>query len=269
MKFLEDKFQKDLTLARSHISTDHPIVYMGFKMVIDPLERHDLQFIILKDKNLVYEEEVVSFIKQNQNENITFIDVGANNGFFSLLVASMSPENTVYSFEPSPKAYRRLITNIIQNGFKNIHPFNIALGSKKEDAYLNISNCEDGLNSLKSIKGSGERIPVHVTTLDNFFGSKKVDFVKIDVEGMEEEVIRGASGVISHNKRVKIIFEHNANFIKKGSDNGINFLRDLGLSIDFIEYDHNCLRLNPITEVRNLPRLCNLVASRNLVSSNH
>jgi FkbM family methyltransferase len=236
--------------------------YMGFKMVIDPSQRHDLYFLILKDKNLVYEEEVVQFLRKSSEKNIIFVDIGANNGFFSLLVASLSQGNIVYSFEPSPSAYARLTNNIGLNSFKNIQPYNLALGSKEDDGYMNISNLEDGLNSLKVIPNSNSMVPVHITTLDNVLKVREVDIIKMDVEGMEEEVMKGAKEIIGYNHSIKIIFEHNATFLNEKSDNGVSFLTNLGFSIYRMGWDRSRLILRRVTDVRNLPDLCNLIAVR-------
>lgn len=265
-KYLDHIFESNLARVKRHISfqeSEAVIEYLGFKMAIDLNQKHDIQFLILKDKNLIYEIEVVQYLRQVIEGDSVFVDIGANNGFYSLFVASLSPKSVIYSFEPVPGTFKRLVRNLEINNFRNAHIFNLALGSKEGDALISISSIEDGLNSLKEIESVESKIPVHMSTLDNILYPRKIDIIKIDVEGYEEEVLKGAKKTINENKNIKIIFEHNRVF-SGNSDNGINFLTDLGFNIYSIHYANDKgISLSEISDNRSLPSLCNLLAMRN------
>jgi FkbM family methyltransferase len=161
-----------------------------------------------------------------------------------------------------------LIANINTNSFKNIHPYNIALGSTEGDSFLNVSGLEDGLSSLKSIKSTKTVVPVHISTLDKMLGLRKIDIIKIDVEGFEEEVMKGASQIIEYNQNIRIIFEHNKNFVNKSYDNGVSYLQSLGFNIYRIVPSSK----TPLLRIPNkigLLTSCNLLAVRGKPNRNH
>lgn len=132
----------------------------------------------------------------------SFVDVGANIGFFSLLLARLRPGVKVFAFEPNPKNYEVLRRNIAANGFSTVHTAPVALSESPGTATLFIhasdmsaSLCPDF--EAKSTRGSAE---VPVTTLDSYFqisNSTGPVVIKIDVEGNEASVIRGGKSVLS------------------------------------------------------------------------
>ena len=236
------------------------IEHTGIKLKIDISSVHDLGFVVYRN----YGTELVEFFKQYVRTDTVFVDAGANNGFFSLVVGSLlNGTGRIYSFEPVLNTYKRLLQNIELNGYKNIKPYNFALGSREYDALINISDTEDGLNSLVDIKDSSMKVPVHVVTLDEVVGNQNVDIIKIDVEGFEEEVMKGAVNIIRSNDNIKIIFEHNPVLIKPGSDNGFGFLQQLGFKIYAMRRHKGKLILKQIYNVNKMG-FCDLLAMRRL-----
>lgn len=124
------------------------------------------------------------------------LDVGSNIGFY-LLNFSMRvmPGGHVFGFEPHPITYQKLLTNLSANVNKNITISHVALGDTTgfvEPYVVRESNL--GMNRVKvTSEQNANRVPL--TTLDLFVtekGLSKVDLIKIDVEGFEENVLRGA-----------------------------------------------------------------------------
>ena len=150
------------------------------------------------------------------------LDIGANIGIYSLSYASLFKNSNIYSFEPVNSIYQELINNInINSNFtKRIHAFNFGFSdncksmslsiptSEQHERYRHNNNC-----GLFSIHGKGDNtVDAKFITLDSFMlerGSPNfVDFIKIDVEGHEFEVLKGAENTITKCKPI-IVMEFN------------------------------------------------------------
>lgn len=144
------------------------------------------------------------FIK---NDSVV-IDAGANIGIFSLFASHLTPKGKIYSFEPTKSTFEILNKNIINNNLQNsIFVYNLALGDKKEKTEIMIQ--DNNLGGENIILGSdffknreiefNRKESVEMITIDNFIKEnniKKVDFIKIDTEGYEKQIIQGARNTI-------------------------------------------------------------------------
>lgn len=135
-----------------------------------------------------------------------FIDVGAHIGKYSLQVAEkVGKEGLVIAIEPMPECYEALEENILLNKFNNIIPLNCAAWDKDSTLKLFIGD-STGTNSIKFNMGLGH-LDVKARALDNLLEEMKVErveWIKIDVEGSEYEVLRGL---------VKTLEEHSPKLI--------------------------------------------------------
>lgn len=141
-------------------------------------------------------------------ENATIIDVGANIGIFSLFAHYLSRSGNVYAFEPTPKIFAILKRNVNANNLaQNVHIINKALGDKDKKIMLlrSADALESGNRIVDSnfvIGGKGGVVDFEeasMMTLDKFIQEndiKKVDFIKIDAEGYEKQIIEGAKEAI-------------------------------------------------------------------------
>ena len=121
------------------------ILNKKFKMLLDPYSNHDLGFYRNYKMHRLYEPETSKFIVKTLKKGDTFIDIGANNGYFSLMASILvGSTGKVYAFEPTPDSFKRLQTNVHVNKFKNIKLFECALGDKDGKIKLNVSKKEDG-----------------------------------------------------------------------------------------------------------------------------
>ena len=175
-----------------------------------------------------YDKDLSKMFRWMKNINISknpvIFDVGANIGIFSLSYASIFKSAKVYSFEPVDYIFEILRTNIYKNkNFKNrIFPFNLGFSDSRKNIKLGIPNSKqhprydpkkNSINvGLFSIYGSKKStVNAKFVTLDDFVKSKKIqklDFIKIDVEGHEYNVLKGAIKTIKKFKPI-IIFEFN------------------------------------------------------------
>jgi len=128
------------------------------------------------------------------------VDCGSNTGYTSLFFSQCVGKNgSVYCFEPQPDNAKAAIVNIKMNNCKNVTIENVALGAKKGIVnFIDVPNGSVGvLEDTKSIK-------VQMTTLDDYFSKIHPNFLKIDVEGYEIEVLKGGKRILSENPKLDI-----------------------------------------------------------------
>jgi FkbM family methyltransferase len=136
-------------------------------------------------------------VSKETAKNKVIVDAGANIGLFSIYAAKMGAKR-VYAFEPVAETFNQLKKNIAMNGLgKVIKPINRALGSRKGVSEISYDSCGDGAASLEFLDKVGKRQAVQVDTIDKFMGKPaRVDFIKMDVEGYEGNVLMGAAKTI-------------------------------------------------------------------------
>ncbi len=138
-----------------------------------------------------------------------FIDIGANNGYYSLVAASLNDRLKVIAFEPFHDAYEAFKVNIAYNRFRNIQVEEIALSDKAADATLYYSIHQDfpdykyqlgGKNSLVELRDSlYGKTEVITMTLDDYAiqnGVDEADVIKMDTEATEYFILKGAETLI-------------------------------------------------------------------------
>ena len=137
------------------------------------------------------------------------IDVGACLGDMTATFSHMvGPNGLVVAFEPNPVAHECLLHNMIP--YKNVTVYNFGLGDKDQKVgtfHDEISQFNLGATQLR---GEG---PIEVTKLDRFSFSKRINLIKIDAEGWEPRIIRGAMGLIQMDTPT-ILFEINRPVLK-------------------------------------------------------
>ena len=149
-------------------------------------------------------EKEIKLIPQLLSNCNRAIDIGANVGVWSYWLSKYAKQ--VESFEPNPKVFNAL-KNI---KIKNVNSYNIALSNKTGSVDLLIPKGSKGFSnqgaSLSSIKVQGEHksISIEAKRLDEY-NFLDVDFIKIDVEGHEHEVIEGARVTIKKFKPTMVI----------------------------------------------------------------
>jgi len=164
----------------------------------------------------------------------TFVDVGANIGVYSLWAARrVGASGRVYSFEPVPSTRELLERNVAENEFEQVEVVPKGVGAKPGSLRLHVIPGASGLSSRYSrASGSSVEVEVEIVTLDDFFRARDVPrAMKVDVEGMEHEVLRGAAGLLSGVQPPALVFEaHGPHFERAGSSYAelCSYLRDIG-----------------------------------------
>lgn len=128
----------------------------------------------------------------------TVIDVGANLGYHALLASCLvGPEGHIFAFEPSPSTYQALVTNIVLNQAHNITPCQTALSDSCGVVSV-IEETQDDYNRI-GLPGEPGRIEIPSVTLDQFVEEqqiKRIDLIKVDIEGAEHKFLQGAHTTI-------------------------------------------------------------------------
>lgn len=127
----------------------------------------------------------------------TILDLGANEGMFSIMMARLFPQVRVISVEPVLRTYSQLVQNIMLNKVDNIIPYNFGVG-KRED-WVEIVVCKvysGGSSALINFIPESHTIEwIKTVPLDDIFKDNihsRCRLLKIDIEGMEHEVLRSA-----------------------------------------------------------------------------
>jgi len=145
---------------------------------------------------------------------MTFLDVGAHIGYYTLIAARLVGEaGRVHSFEPGKEMRTHLEANVARNGLHNveIHPQALAEQTGEVGFYPSKLASNQGISSIIA-SGDGRAAPVTVPSLslDDFaasLGGRRIDFLKMDIEGAELQVIRGGQHLLGGTDAPPMIFE--------------------------------------------------------------
>ncbi len=140
----------------------------------------------------------------------TFIDVGANYGYYSLMWADKSDNNYSIAFEAYPPNFEHLKTNITKNGLDSrIQSLNKALGKKNESMFFDLKDeNQTTWGGLTYDQCTGTKI--ETTKLNDFWKTNDIiKLMKIDVEGAESWVLEGASNLLEKGLIQNIVYEEN------------------------------------------------------------
>ena len=163
-----------------------------------------------------YEQQEVNFLKRVLKPGMVFFDIGANMGFYSLISAKqVGPSGQVHSFEPNPRMFEELKYNVNLNSLDNVNLNQLALGDEPGTVQLSLyERGKEVYGSLSQNVYPGANIigydDVEMETVDNYIkkpGIEKVDIIKIDVEGAEFLVFKGAKALLSNSNGPVILFE--------------------------------------------------------------
>lgn len=182
-----------------------------FRMLLDA---NDRVISVMLAKQGFYDGFGTQVVRDNLKKGDTFIDVGAHIGWFTLLAAKLVGEKgKVYAFEPDPVNFAILEANVALNNFKNVQLEQKAVISKKKKMLLYLSNRNTGDHRLYSTKTKAEpmraNIEVQGISLDKYFEDDlpKVNLMKVDTQGAEAAVLRGAQKLIKSRKKLKMFIE--------------------------------------------------------------
>ncbi len=207
------------------LSRPSRVQVQGHKMWLD-----DKDTLELATQEIYEPVETGIFMKQIRAGSVV-LDIGANIGYYTLIAArQVGPQGRVYAFEPDPANFQLLKKNVEQNSYRNVVLVNKAVSSKTRTLRLFRSQTNRGDHRVYDSKDGRESVPIEAVALDDFFKKmdKKVQFIKMDIQGSEALALEGMRGLIRKNRSLKLVAEFEPRCLKAcGSDPG-KFLKNLG-----------------------------------------
>lgn len=192
---------------------DNPKKASGFSIFLNPNDDSAVSSSIgtVGWLNLALTELFRKIVKKG----MTFVDAGANIGYYTLLAASLVGENgRVFAFEPEPECFALMVKSIDYNRFQNVNVERASLGD--DEGITNPSLPESPGRHTKAIiqiqaessrqEGpKGKALPI--ITLDRLCNYKRVDMIKIHTSGSKPHVLRGARNLIQkHHPRIIVSY---------------------------------------------------------------
>jgi len=204
------------------------------------------------------------FVQRALDENSVFFDVGAAIGGYSVCVAALTG-CTVHAFEPLPENIRTLTKNLAANRIESKVKLNqAALSGSEGYGFIQNDSGQDLFGGhLTMVSSERTENAVKVMTLDSYCARckiERIDIIKIDVEGHEQEVMEGAKTMIA-NERIDVLILETDHRLS----GFYNSLRNLDFEFYYFDDAHNALkRVFPLTE-QNIIQLEPTAFSSNII----
>lgn len=180
-----------------------------FDLVVDPADRSLCQHLM---QDGFWESWTTAWFTKVIEPGMFCVDVGANYGYVTGLMAELTgPEGLVWAFEPNGSAFSALQQSVRINKWSNVQVFRNGLGDKNETLTLNVADEYAGGASFVlpepygiEVKTQMNHQKVWVVTFDELEIPRFPDLIKIDVEGMEKEVLLGMESILEENPLITI-----------------------------------------------------------------
>jgi FkbM family methyltransferase len=178
-------------------------------IIVDPVDHRTAAVESLNFNS--YEPCESSIIRSLAPHIDTMLDIGANIGWYSLLVASANKNVSVHAFEPVPATFKRLVDNCSLNNFHSIICHNFGFSSEGGSFPMYYYPEGTGNASSRNLVGKEdvEVVYCELRTLNSFCmdipGTSSIDFIKCDVEGGELFVFQGSSHILQEHKPILLV----------------------------------------------------------------
>ena len=207
------------------------------EMIIETLHDLSLRIDPSKDKGVelslfqtgTYERGILDFIHHNYASKGSFIDIGANIGLMSLFVQRHFPQAEVHAFEAHPETAQLFRDNCTLNDLSAVHLHEVALGNGSGTVYIydNWAVNRGGATLVPQGKDA-VRHEVQLFRLDDLEVGHP-EMVKIDVEGLELDVLKGAETTLRKFRPILIVeVSENRENAHHASSEILEFIQDLG-----------------------------------------
>jgi len=198
------------------------------------------------------EKFVTQLIKKNVTKDMIAVNIGANVGYYTLLLArQVGTEGKVYSFEPFSPTVINLKKTIKKNGYNNVEiiPKAVSNNTRIDEITVTPSVMYNIITSAET--PYLKKIKINVISLDDFLSDKnlKIDFIMMDAEGSEPYILDGMKQTIEHNPNLEIITEFNEFALTIAGTKGEDFYEKIrGFGFYVYNIDDTIQKVKPITK---------------------
>lgn len=184
-----------------------------------------------------YEIGMTKLLKRLIKKDSVICDVGSYIGYHTTLFSKLSgSQGKIFSFEPQPYHYKLLLKNIKLNKLENVSPQKAAISDRAGFGKVYMPDANSPDSRIYQVKGERRRTSkIKLETLDNLLkNEKRVDIIKMDIQGWEDRAIKGTKKTILKNPKLILIIEFWPKGLKEAGTNPLKLLNDikkLGLHI--------------------------------------
>jgi len=209
--------EKILLIIRYYLSSKNLVINKDKCLIKFNNDGDDQELLYIVNWDKYYNEEFPKLNNLiNKGENV--IDVGANLGFFALMISNLvGNSGKVFCFEPSRIVYNKLINNLNLNHINNVITENMGLGEKDGQKILKRNKKYSGMSSI-ILEQDGDVVEekINISSIDKYFINKnlKIKLIKIDTEGFEPQVLKGALNLIKSQQPIIYIELGGGKFLK-------------------------------------------------------
>lgn len=183
----------------------------GVRFYIDTNDRGSMYSMLTRG---AYEPLQTEIFKSILSPGMTFVDVGAHIGYYSMIAAkSVGDAGHIIAFEPRKYSHDLFLRNLAENGFRNVQLYSKAV-SDREGV---VSFYSDSLYNIHEL-ASGKETIVQTISLSDFLranGIHKIDAVKLDIEGGEYLALKGMAAILRESPNPMVFLEFNPSFYEK------------------------------------------------------
>ena len=186
-----------------------------FFMFLDPFSH--LGKILTDDE--LYEKDTCYMINKYIKKDSIFFDIGANEGFFSLVASKKIITGKIYCFEPQKNLLKIIEKNLLKNNFKNFFLLDFGIGESEYFTNLNVfQDTNTGASSiLKKHFLNTKKTKIKIKSLDHFVSEERlydqIDLVKIDIEGYEIHAIKGMKNLLKERKINTLLIDYHMHIV--------------------------------------------------------
>lgn len=209
----QDLYEKILSCVRKSVTLPCQVYIPGLDFKIRLIKR-DKHFSPVVAALRLWEPAVTRTLVRLVKPGDVVFDVGAYLGWYTIIASKLVSNGAVFSFEPNPLVFNVLKENVELNHLQNVKLFNVALSDHTGSDILSFSssNLLSAIVSVKKGSNNLRNFPVDLMTLEKVANSNTVGSIrllKIDVEGHEPSVLKGAIKLIRQGRIRNIIIEFN------------------------------------------------------------
>ena len=180
-------------------------------MYLPYFKKDGIQKYIFRHKRF-FEASILAYVKENYlHPSMVYLDCGANIGNHTIFFSLIAKAQKVYAFEGLKDTYTILEKNIQLNHLEHVEAYNYVLGA--HEGYAEVASYhEENIGGTSFSETSESTSKIKMIKIDDFNIKEKVDFIKMDVEGFEKNVLKGMEQLLKKDRPILMIEIFNENY---------------------------------------------------------